>query len=142
MSAGTSRSATWTVASTTRSAGDSNIIATNGLPVRWPSRSVCPFQGNPASGKRFFAHRRGRNGVHLAALGPPHGRDDGVVGGLAGGRRDLADRHAQACRRADDDRLADLAHARVGGGHRGDLRADAGRVATVMATRGKDIWRS
>ena len=48
-SAGTSRSATWTVASTTRSAGDSNIIATNGLPVRCPSRSVCPFHGNPAS---------------------------------------------------------------------------------------------
>ncbi len=48
---GTSASGMWTVASTTRSAGDSNIIATKSLPVRCPSRSVWPFQGSPASAK-------------------------------------------------------------------------------------------
>ena len=38
----------WTVASTTFSGSDQNIIATRALPVRWPSRSVCPFHGRPA----------------------------------------------------------------------------------------------
>ena len=48
-SAGTSRSGTCTVASTTFSIGAWNIIATRGTPHRWPSRSVWPFHGSPAA---------------------------------------------------------------------------------------------
>ena len=44
----TSASGMCTVASTTFSGSDQNIIATRARPVRWPSRSVCPFHGRPA----------------------------------------------------------------------------------------------
>jgi len=48
---GTLASGTCTVASTTLSGSDQNIIATVGLAVRCPSRSVCPFHGSPARAK-------------------------------------------------------------------------------------------
>ncbi len=48
---GTSRSGTCTVASTTRSVGEWNIIATSDTPHRCASRSVWPFQPRPAAAK-------------------------------------------------------------------------------------------
>ena len=47
-SRGTSVSGTCTVASTTLSGSDQNIIATRGERVSSASRSVCPFHGSPA----------------------------------------------------------------------------------------------
>jgi hypothetical protein len=46
---GTSASGMWTVASTTRSGSDQNIIATPGTPQRCASRSVWPFHSIPAA---------------------------------------------------------------------------------------------
>ncbi len=47
-SRGTSASGTCTVARTTFSGSDQNIMATRGERVRCASRSVCPFQSSPA----------------------------------------------------------------------------------------------
>ena len=83
ISRGTSASGTCTVASTTFSGSDQNIIATRGLPVRWPSRSVWPFQGRPARANASLltgavAMAATRSGLRVA-----HGGADRVVRGAA-----------------------------------------------------------
>ena len=68
-------SATWTVASTTRSAGDSNIIATNGLPVRCAEQVRVPAPRQPGQRKRLLADGRRRDGVDAPRAGHPRRRE-------------------------------------------------------------------
>ncbi len=75
-SAGTSRSATCVVASTTRSRSDASIIATS-APVSAASISVWPGIVVAAREQRGLVDRRGDDAVHLAADGERNGALDG-----------------------------------------------------------------
>ena len=56
----------WTVASTTRSSGASNIIATNGSPVRCAEQIGVAAPRQPGERERLLADGRRRDGVHAA----------------------------------------------------------------------------
>ena len=126
-SAGTSRSGTCTVASTTFSIGAWNIIATRGAPHRWPSRSVWPFHGRPAAAKAGLLTGAVAMASTRAVAGVVDGADQRVVGGPARRGADLA--HGDVDRGLVDHRLAHGAHRRIGGGLAGDLGSDAGGIA-------------
>jgi hypothetical protein len=128
---GTSASAMWTVASTTRSSGESNIIATNGVPVRCARRSGVAAPGEPGERESLFADGRGCDGVDAARHRVLDGAHDNVVGGAPCRRRHepRLDGRGRGRGRGVHDGLADVEHPRVCGGLAGDLGPDARGIA-------------
>ena len=130
---GTSLSGTCTVARTTRSCSDQNIIATSVTPHRCASRSVWPRHCRPGRGERFLVDGRGHDGVGAPGARRRRGGDDRLVRRHRRTRRSRARRETRPARRACADRRSRAGSASTTRGSRdgleGDLRADAGRIA-------------
>ena len=108
-SRGTSRSGTCTVARTTRSGSEWNIIAARGARQVTAAGRCVPSRAARAR-ERLLVDRRRRDGIDAPRLRIAHGGDDGVVGSVAGRCAHAAGRERREVgrrMRAVDVRLAD-----------------------------------